>query len=170
MDRVCRNEFVVVSSLAKCWRCGKLNEHFKQIRAFSLEIGYRWWDKNASRQVGNETEYYPSVRGHPDLHFYELVYGMFIIVIILSSLTRSFFFIQVSYFNKSAIHWKSIEKLWFGKASLRASSLLHNRLLVKVFLSPMEFFDSTPVGRILNIFSRDLDESKLNFTLLFQFY
>ncbi len=51
--------------------------------------------QNASRIVDNQTEYYPSVRGHPDLHYYELVYGLFILVIVLSSLMRSFFFIKV---------------------------------------------------------------------------
>ncbi|EFX63846.1 ABC protein, subfamily ABCC, partial [Daphnia pulex] len=101
---------------------------------------------NASRIVDNQTEYYPSVRGHPDLHYYELVYGLFILVIVLSSLMRSFFFI---------------------KASLRASNLLHNRLLVKVFNSPMSFFDSTSVGRILlkHLFTRS-GRNRLPFTFV----
>ena len=46
------------------------------------------------------------------------------------------------------------------KAALHASSLLHNRLFAKVFNCPTRYFESTPIGRILNLFSRDLDESK----------
>ena len=58
--------------------------------------------QNASRIVNNETEYYPSVRAHPDLHFYELVYGLFILVIVFSSLMRSFLFIKVNFFVLSS--------------------------------------------------------------------
>ena len=61
---------------------------------------------------------------------------------------------------QSVILLLEVNILVVSQASLRASSLLHNRLFVKVFNSPMRYFESTPIGRILNIFSRDLDESK----------
>jgi len=37
-----------------------------------------------------------------------------------------------------------------------ASTLIHNRLLVNVLRLPMAFFDTTPSGRILNRFSKDI--------------
>ena len=42
-------------------------------------------------------------------------------------------------------------------ASLRASSALHIRLIGDVLRLPMVFFDTTPVGRLLNRFSKDVD-------------
>ncbi|XP_022702909.1 multidrug resistance-associated protein 1-like isoform X1 [Varroa jacobsoni] len=42
------------------------------------------------------------------------------------------------------------------------SSALHNKMLLSILRAPMNFFDSTPTGRILNRFSRDVDELDLN--------
>ena len=43
---------------------------------------------------------------------------------------------------------------------VRAARLLHEDMLVNVFKSPMSFFDTTPIGRILNRFSRDIGQSR----------
>ena len=41
-------------------------------------------------------------------------------------------------------------------ASIFASRTLHSRMLKNVLRSPMSFFDTTPLGRILNRFSKDI--------------
>ena len=41
--------------------------------------------------------------------------------------------------------------------TLRASRIMHNDMLDKVMRSPMAFFDTTPVGRIVNRFAKDVD-------------
>ena len=40
---------------------------------------------------------------------------------------------------------------------VRASGKLHGDMLSNILRSPMEFFDTTPMGRILNRFSRDIE-------------
>ncbi|OAQ34045.1 P-loop containing nucleoside triphosphate hydrolase protein, partial [Linnemannia elongata AG-77] len=45
----------------------------------------------------------------------------------------------------------------FVTSGLRAATLLHNNLLARIIRLPMHFFDSTPVGRIVNRFSTDQD-------------
>ncbi len=44
--------------------------------------------------------------------------------------------------------------VWGG---YRAAKVLHQSALARIIRSPMSFFDSTPVGRILTRFSKDLD-------------
>ncbi|XP_033637668.1 multidrug resistance-associated protein 5-like [Asterias rubens] len=46
----------------------------------------------------------------------------------------------------------------FIKTVLRATTRIHDRLLRKIMRCPMAFFDTTPLGRILNRFSKDMDE------------
>ena len=43
-------------------------------------------------------------------------------------------------------------------ASINASIKLHDEMLKNVLRSPMAFFDTTPLGRIVNRFSKDIDE------------
>ena len=43
-------------------------------------------------------------------------------------------------------------------AAVKASTVLHYDLLKRILKSPMSFFDTTPVGRIVNRFSKDMDE------------
>ena len=40
--------------------------------------------------------------------------------------------------------------------AIRASRTLHNSMLANLLRSPMSFFDTTPLGRILNRFSKDI--------------
>ena len=42
-------------------------------------------------------------------------------------------------------------------STLNASRQLHKNMLTRVMMSPMSFFDTTPVGRIVNRFGKDVD-------------
>lgn len=41
--------------------------------------------------------------------------------------------------------------------SIRASEILHSDMLANIMRSPLAFFDTTPLGRIVNRFSKDVD-------------
>ena len=74
---------------------------------------------------------------NPDLKFYQTIYGLSVVIILCVTLTLGYM---------------------FTKVTLSASSLLHDQVFEKVLKSPMAFFDTEPTGRILNIFTRDMDE------------
>uniref|UniRef100_A0A3Q3K208 ATP-binding cassette sub-family C member 5 n=1 Tax=Monopterus albus TaxID=43700 RepID=A0A3Q3K208_MONAL len=56
------------------------------------------------------------------------------------------------------LFFKLIRGIAFVKGTLRASSKLHDELFHKILRCTMKFFDTTPMGQILNRFSKDMDE------------
>ncbi|KAG0340048.1 hypothetical protein BG004_006572 [Podila humilis] len=55
-------------------------------------------------------------------------------------------------------------------AVVRTASEMHNQAFQRVLFSPMAFFDTTPMGRILNRFSRDVDTlDNVLWTTLYEF-
>jgi len=58
----------------------------------------------------------------------------------------------------SNIFWASISVFSIVFIILRASSYLHNAVLDKIFHAPLTFFESTPLGRIINRMTKDVDE------------
>lgn len=52
--------------------------------------------------------------------------------------------------------WYSEKLLWLYRAAA-AGRLIHNDALSGVLAAPLRFFDSTPMGRILNRFARDVE-------------
>ena len=58
--------------------------------------------------------------------------------------------------------------LFITFATINASIKLHDQLLVHILGSPMSFFDTTPVGRITNRFSKDIDEVDIMLPLNFK--
>ncbi|XP_066905603.1 multidrug resistance-associated protein 1 [Halyomorpha halys] len=60
-----------------------------------------------------------------------------------------------------------ISSLTWYIGAVNAGSLLHTMLLTNIMHSPMSFFDTTPQGRILNRFSKEIDvlDNSIPFTL-----
>ncbi|KAJ1825710.1 hypothetical protein LPJ56_002546, partial [Coemansia sp. RSA 2599] len=85
---------------------------------------------------------------------------------IMASLVRHGVFYYLSIYGALGLLGASMSSLQslllWTRCSIQASSKIHENMLVSVLRSPMSFFDVTPLGRILNRFSSDLqrcDES-----------
>jgi ABC-type multidrug transport system fused ATPase/permease subunit len=50
-----------------------------------------------------------------------------------------------------------ISSLYLALGTLLAAKYLHSQVLSHVLKNPLSFFDTTPTGRILNRFSKDID-------------
>ncbi|MBN3286487.1 MRP5 protein, partial [Polyodon spathula] len=116
---------------------------------FVLNVGStafsNWWlsywikqgSGNTSVVLGNDTVLSDSMKDNPHMQYYASIYTLSMVLMLLLKFVRGIAFV---------------------KGTLRASTRLHDELFRKILRSPMKFFDTTPVGRILNRFSKDMDE------------
>ncbi|XP_064192872.1 ATP-binding cassette sub-family C member 12 isoform X1 [Anguilla rostrata] len=96
-----------------------------------------YWFEQGSGNFSNKSEDSGNISQHPNLEFYQLIYSMTIVAMVLLS---------------------AIKAYSFTKVTLGGSSKLHDKMFHRVLRSPMSFFDTTPIGRIVNRFSKDQDE------------
>ncbi|MED6280649.1 hypothetical protein CHARACLAT_012900 [Characodon lateralis] len=95
-----------------------------------------YWLGNGDGSSTNSTN--PgNVSDNPRLDFYQMIYGVMILVTLVLAVIKCFFYTHVT---------------------LRAACTLHDRMFRKILASPMSFFDTTPTGRILNRFAKDQEE------------
>lgn len=77
--------------------------------------------------------------------FYAWIEGVLVGSLVVIAVFRSFFFLA---------------------SALGAARIMHNKVFMRVLQAPLWFFDATPVGRILNRFSKDQVHEHLIVTML----
>ncbi|XP_074648822.1 multidrug resistance-associated protein 1-like isoform X2 [Tubulanus polymorphus] len=63
-----------------------------------------------------------------------------------------------------------MQSLSIAVGSISASVYLHKRILQRLLKAPMSFYDTTPLGRILNRVSKDIDIVDINIPLMFRIF
>ncbi|XP_077481408.1 ATP-binding cassette sub-family C member 12-like isoform X2 [Stigmatopora argus] len=97
-----------------------------------------WLGQGSGVRWSNGTTSDPGdISKNPDLHFYQLIYGLTVVVMVVLAVVKCFFYTNVT---------------------LNAACRFHDALVEKIIASPMSFFDTTPTGRILNRLSKDQEE------------
>lgn len=103
-----------------------------------------WIDQGSGQSNTNGTEVNETqsdksgnISDNPKMEFYQLVYGMITVALTAFGILKGFA---------------------FTKTTLKASSTMHDRMFYKILRRPMSFFDVTPSGRLINRFSKDMDE------------
>ena len=97
--------------------------------------------------MGNETVQSNNINDNPNFNYYQTIYASCIFVILLTSLLRAF-----------AI----------TGATVKAATTLHKKLFLKLVGSSIRFFETTPIGRIQNLFSHDMEVGEFFiFTFIF---
>ncbi|XP_068243109.1 ATP-binding cassette sub-family C member 5-like isoform X2 [Palaemon carinicauda] len=96
----------------------------------------------------SDDELIGSVTDHPDLWMYQLVYIMSFVMLLITGVIKG-----------TGVTFRV----------LSGSSRLHHDMFWSIIRSPISFFDTTPSGRIINRFSRDLDELDVRVPFFLEF-
>nr|CAB3219634.1 multidrug resistance-associated protein 5 [Phallusia mammillata] len=89
------------------------------------------------------------ITSHPQFKFYLLVYFSSAVFMLLVSVLRGFSFMTLAF---------------------TAMKNLHNNMFTRILNAPMEFFDTTPSGRIINRFQKDMDEADAPLPIIWEMF
>ena len=101
----------------------------------SFSFGTPYWNWSPVSESMSSNILVTSI-GKVDAWYYLVVYGLL-----------ALFYVFISLVREGYIFW----------GSLRASSKLHDRLLESVTRAKLQFFDTTPLGQLMNRFSKDIE-------------
>ncbi|KAG1691094.1 Multidrug resistance-associated protein 1 [Nymphon striatum] len=93
--------------------------------------------------------------------FYTCVYTIFMsteIDSITALLCDKLIYVSISIISIFVV----IGGMGFAYGTVKAGEILHENMLQNIMRSPMSFFDTTPMGRILNRFSKDINDIDVN--------
>ena len=133
---------------------------FTLLRLFNIIWLQIWLDSGDGMELErreNSTEYNitfsddelkGNITEHEQVTMFQTVYGLSFLAIVLAGIIKS---VTVAF------------------RVLSGSSKLHTRMFMSIIHSPLSFFDTTPQGRILNRFSRDLDELDVRIPMFLEF-
>ena len=102
----------------------------------SFMAGTSFWSIPFSSKSPSSSRIMSSSDDKIDAWYYLIIYALL-----------SLFYIFVSLVREGYIFW----------GSLRASRTLHSRLLESVTRAKLQFFDTTPLGQLMNRFSKDIE-------------
>ena len=110
--------------------------HGAALSSNSFSTGTSFWSLPLSSKSPSFVNIMASSDDKVDAWYYLIIYALL-----------SIFYILISLVREGYIFW----------GSLRASRALHTRLLESVSRAKLQFFDTTPLGQLMNRFSKDIE-------------
>ncbi|XP_055078539.1 ATP-binding cassette sub-family C member 12-like [Periophthalmus magnuspinnatus] len=98
-----------------------------------------WWLSFwiGQRNGFKETTFFHFFNEHPEYNFYEIIYGLTVVLMLGLAFLKCFVFTGLT---------------------IKAACKYHDRMFKNILSCPMSFFDTTPTGRILNRFAKDQED------------
>jgi ATP-binding cassette subfamily C (CFTR/MRP) protein 1 len=116
----------------------------------ALQVLSKWWLTHWSQSGGANVVFFLGM--YAVINFRCVTKQSHDLLILSKYFGCSYFFATIF----SAIFATLVRLLLFNFAGLRASRVMFDELLDVILHAPMAFFDTTPIGRIMNRFSKDL--------------